>query len=219
MVDSEKQKKLTSSSSSFFSSPRLFTNLASSKGVAFQETEGMMMSPTSILDSKPFSAFKNPFWSETTHSKKKKRCCYSDKSDSKGVGLALLDETAESRMVVFGSQLKIQIPVPPLLKVMELSEDYTRVISHGPNPRTTHIFGNCIIHQSTPSASPSPRYPSETFLSVCFLCNKNLPHGKDIYMYRGDRAFCSHECRYQGMLMEEQEINKLESQEDVYGTY
>ncbi|MED6173817.1 hypothetical protein PIB30_063237 [Stylosanthes scabra] len=217
MADSEKQKKLTSSSS-FFISPRLFTNLASSKGV-FQETEGMMMSPTSILDSKPFSAFKNhPFWSETSH-KNKKRCCYSDKLDSKGVGLALVDEAAaESRMVVFGSQLKIQIPP---LEVMELSEDYTRVISHGPNPRTTHIFGNCIIHSTpSPSASASPhtRYPSETFLSVCFLCNKNLGHGQDIYMYRGERAFCSNECRYQGMLMEEQEMNKLESEDHVYGT-
>ncbi|KAG6505711.1 hypothetical protein ZIOFF_038076 [Zingiber officinale] len=28
---------------------------------------------------------------------------------------------------------------------MELSEDYTSVISHGPNPRTTHIFDNCIV--------------------------------------------------------------------------
>ncbi|XP_015941552.1 FCS-Like Zinc finger 8 [Arachis duranensis] len=220
MADSEKQKKLTSSSSSssFFSS---FT----SKGV-FQETESMMMSPTSILDSKPFSGFKkNPFWSETSNNKtnNKKRCCYSEKLDSKGVGVALLDETEEARMVVFGSQLKIQIP--PLapegervfkgcvsaseLEQMELSEDYTRVICHGPNPRTTHIFGNCII-QSTPSVSPKLD-PSHSFLTVCFLCNKNLGHGKDIYMYRGERAFCSNECRYQGMLMEEAE-------EAVYGT-
>ncbi|XP_039070344.1 FCS-Like Zinc finger 8-like [Hibiscus syriacus] len=28
---------------------------------------------------------------------------------------------------------------------MELSEDYTCVISHGPNPRTTHIFDNCVV--------------------------------------------------------------------------
>ncbi|KAL0419882.1 UNVERIFIED_CONTAM: FCS-Like Zinc finger 8 [Sesamum radiatum] len=31
------------------------------------------------------------------------------------------------------------------LKEMELSEEYTRVISHGPNPRTTHIFDGCIV--------------------------------------------------------------------------
>ncbi|XP_010521528.1 PREDICTED: uncharacterized protein LOC104800434 [Tarenaya hassleriana] len=28
---------------------------------------------------------------------------------------------------------------------MTLSEDYTCIISHGPNPKTTHIFGECIL--------------------------------------------------------------------------
>uniref|UniRef100_A0A1J3FNY2 Uncharacterized protein n=1 Tax=Noccaea caerulescens TaxID=107243 RepID=A0A1J3FNY2_NOCCA len=28
---------------------------------------------------------------------------------------------------------------------MALSEDYTCIISHGPNPKTTHIFGDCIL--------------------------------------------------------------------------
>ncbi|XLT51430.1 hypothetical protein S245_044509 [Arachis hypogaea] len=138
------------------------------------------------------------------------------------------------RMMVFGSQLKIQIPpLPPEgervfkgcvsaseLELMELFEDYTCMIFHCPNPRNTHIFDNCII-QSTPSVSPkldaSTWYPSHSFLTVCFICNKNLGHGKDIYMYRGERAFCNNECCYQGMLMEE-EINKLEAEEAVYGT-
>ncbi|KAG2380503.1 uncharacterized protein HKW66_Vig0172820 [Vigna angularis] len=83
-----------------------------------------MMSPTSILNSNPFSGFKNPFWFETNSPKtpggEHKR--HWDRLDSKGVGLglvhALVDEEKqievsskhESRMVVFGSQLKIQIP-------------------------------------------------------------------------------------------------------------
>jgi len=190
MADSEKYNKKPSSSS-FFSSPRLFTNFTP-KGSHETET---MMSPTSTLDSKPFSGFKNPFWSETnsprTPGSEHKR--YWDKLDSKGVGLGLVDalvdedkhggevsSKSESRMVLFGSQLKIQIP--PLspsesskfvaekgkcasgvadannsqrvfvgclsASEMELSEDYTRVISRGPNPRTTHIFDNCIIESS-----------------------------------------------------------------------
>ena len=261
----EKHKKPTSSSSSFFSSPRLFTNFTSKGG--FHETE-TMMSPTSILDSKPFSGFKNPFWSETNSPStpgggEHKR--YWDKLDSKGVGLGLVDALVdeekhgeitskpETRMVVFGSQLKVQIPpLPPAttlfpsespksradfcikamdsqlgsssgslshspvgkstsnshrvfngclsaseLELMELSEDYTRVISHGPNPRTTHIFGNYIIESSCFGAGCSAssakengsladhtRYPSESFLSFCFHCKKNLGQGKDIYMYR-----------------------------------
>uniref|UniRef100_U5FYJ6 Uncharacterized protein n=1 Tax=Populus trichocarpa TaxID=3694 RepID=U5FYJ6_POPTR len=28
---------------------------------------------------------------------------------------------------------------------IELSKDYTYVITHGPAPRTTHIFYNCIV--------------------------------------------------------------------------
>jgi hypothetical protein len=54
-MDDSGSKKITS----FFNS---------SKG--FHETETAMMSPTSILDNKPFYVFKkNPFWSETNNSK------------------------------------------------------------------------------------------------------------------------------------------------------
>nr|XP_009598547.1 FCS-Like Zinc finger 15-like [Nicotiana tomentosiformis]XP_016484345.1 PREDICTED: uncharacterized protein LOC107804910 [Nicotiana tabacum] len=33
------------------------------------------------------------------------------------------------------------------------------------------------------------------FLDSCFLCKQKLLPGQDIYMYKGDRAFCSVECR------------------------
>ncbi|XP_061354529.1 FCS-Like Zinc finger 8-like [Gastrolobium bilobum] len=266
--------------STFFNIPRLFTNFTSK---VLNETEAMM-SPTSILDTKPFSGFKNSFWSETISPRtttvgEHKR--YWDQLDSKGLVDALVDDKpageitskSQSRLILFGSQLKIQIPSLPHatlspsrspkstadfgIKVrnfqlgksafvsatnsaletsktprvlieclsaseMELSEDYTRVISRGPNPRTTHIFDNCIVESScfdvgcSSSAMesvflPDPiSYPSESFLSFCFYCNKNLGQGIDIYMYRGERAFCSHECRYQGMLLEEG-ISKLEA--------
>ncbi|XP_028795341.1 FCS-Like Zinc finger 8-like isoform X2 [Neltuma alba] len=260
------------SSSSFFSSPGLFTNLTS-KG--FFETE-TIMSPTSILDSnKPFSVFKNPFWSETNSprtppsSSLEQPRRYWDKLDSKPVGLGLVDSLIDddqnpnfsskpdNRMVVFGSQLKIQIPLiapsesmkPPEKKSgfgsassnysprvtpgclsaseIESSEEYTRVTSHGPNPRTTHIFDDCVIESScfdvgiglsSPATAMKENefgYPSESFLSSCFYCKKNLGQGKDIFMYRGERAFCSRECRYQGILMEEEEegMEKLEAEE------
>ncbi|KAA8548654.1 hypothetical protein F0562_000338 [Nyssa sinensis] len=264
--------------SSFFSSPRLFTGFAS-KG--FTDTESVM-SPTSILDSKPFSAFKNPFWSDkrTLKTPKAESKSHWAKMDSRGVGLGIVDalndeksdsklSTPESRMVLFGSQLKIQIPPLPLSVVfpsespkspvdfcvktsnsqlgccspglspsmakksafgssnsgfenpnsprvftgclsaseMELSEDYTCVISHGPNPKTTHIFGDCIVQSCCGvvgfSASRPMSYPSESFLSFCYSCKKNLGQGKDIYMYRGEKAFCSSECRYKEMMLEE----------------
>lgn len=106
---------------------------------------------------------------------------------------------------------------------MELSEDYTCVIAHGPNPKTIHIFDNCIVDSccgvvgsASNKESEFFAYPSEKFLSFCYTCKKNLGHGKDIYMYRGEKAFCSQECRSQEMLLEEG-IDDMG--DDDYGTY
>ncbi|MCL7026931.1 hypothetical protein MKW94_010548 [Papaver nudicaule] len=106
---------------------------------------------------------------------------------------------------------------------IELSEDYTCVISHGPNPKTTHIFCDCILESHTdelancnkkneqgiespwivePSVG-SPANPPKDFLSFCYLCEKKLEEGKDIYMYRGEKAFCSSNCRSQEISFEE----------------
>ncbi|KAL0395625.1 UNVERIFIED_CONTAM: FCS-Like Zinc finger 5 [Sesamum calycinum] len=41
------------------------------------------------------------------------------------------------------------------------------------------------------------------FLRSCGLCNRRLAPGRDIYMYRGDTAFCSLECREQQMKQDE----------------
>ncbi|XP_022894746.1 uncharacterized protein LOC111409076 [Olea europaea var. sylvestris] len=41
------------------------------------------------------------------------------------------------------------------------------------------------------------------FLRTCGLCNRRLAPGRDIYMYRGDKAFCSQECREQQMKQDE----------------
>ncbi|KAF8698711.1 hypothetical protein HU200_034963 [Digitaria exilis] len=40
------------------------------------------------------------------------------------------------------------------------------------------------------------------FLSCCDVCRRPLD-GKDIFMYRGDRAFCSMECRYHAIVSDE----------------
>ncbi|OIT35917.1 PREDICTED: uncharacterized protein LOC109242732 [Nicotiana attenuata] len=64
------------------------------------------------------------------------------------------------------------------------------------------------------AAMVSPRYQrrisgegfqTETanFLRTCGLCNRRLAPGRDIYMYRGDTAFCSMECREQQMKQDE----------------
>ncbi|XP_022762085.1 protein MARD1-like isoform X2 [Durio zibethinus] len=262
--DNKEQKKP-------ISFPRLFTGFTLK---AFSDNTEAVMSPTSILDSKPLSAFKNPWWSES-RTPKTPEPETRHKLDSKGISLGIFDALRDddldsnlSKPVLFGSQLRIQIPsLPPIFAAaesprtppefglktrssqlssfssglspspvrknietlnsprvipgslsateMELSEDYTCVISHGPNPRTTHIFDNCIVESccGVVGFSSSKRgngflsdrssYQSESFLSFCCTCKKNLGQGKDIYMYRGEKAFCSRECRYQEMMLEE----------------
>ncbi|XP_022140733.1 uncharacterized protein LOC111011322 [Momordica charantia] len=124
-------------------------------------------------------------------------------------------------------------PVPEIVgslsaSEIELSEDYTCVISHGANPKTTHIFGDCILecHSSDLMSNlnknevneieigsplsvrssldiPFSHQPSD-FLSFCYFCNKKLENGKDIYIYRGEKAFCSSDCRYREIMIEEE---------------
>ncbi|KAE8692074.1 hypothetical protein F3Y22_tig00110860pilonHSYRG00046 [Hibiscus syriacus] len=93
-----------------------------------------------------------------------------------------------------------------LVTEMELSEDYTCVISHGPNPRTTHIFNNCVVENYCSVADNKSKTASESFLSFCHTCKKNLEQKIDIYIYRGEKAFCSPECRYQEMLLDGEEF-------------
>ncbi|CAN6323087.1 unnamed protein product [Urochloa humidicola] len=92
---------------------------------------------------------------------------------------------------------------------MAMSEDYTCVISRGPNPRTRHIFDDCIVEscgdvlvEKTDKGAGGAAVATG-FLSSCHACSKQLGHGNDIFMYRGDKAFCSSECRYQEMLFDE----------------
>ncbi|CAK9164523.1 unnamed protein product [Ilex paraguariensis] len=106
---------------------------------------------------------------------------------------------------------------------IELSEDYTCVRTRGPNPKTTHIFGDCILEchnnefanfskneeqevalpQEVKFSEDPASYPSSGFLSFCYSCNKKL-EGEDIYMYRGEKAFCSWTCRSEEILFEEE---------------
>lgn len=41
------------------------------------------------------------------------------------------------------------------------------------------------------------------FLQACFLCKRRLGPDTDIYMYRGDAAFCSAECRHEQIVIDE----------------
>lgn len=53
-----------------------------------------------------------------------------------------------------------------------------------------------------PSSSARRPFRVAEFLSCCDMCRRPLD-GKDIFMYRGDRAFCSMECRYHAIVSDE----------------
>ncbi|KAL3517593.1 hypothetical protein ACH5RR_020182 [Cinchona calisaya] len=86
------------------------------------------------------------------------------------------------------------------LNEMELSEDYTCVITHGPNPKTTHIFDDCVVENCCGIVKLSDLGKDCSFSDDD--CKDNLGNGKDIFMYRGEKAFCSHEWRCQEMVAE-----------------
>ncbi|KAJ1405171.1 Zf-FLZ domain [Sesbania bispinosa] len=94
------------------------------------------------------------------------------------------------------------------LSEMELSEEYTCVISHGPNPKTTHIFDNCIV-ESYCSVPNNLHSPSVNFLNFCYTCKQHLEQTKDIFIYRGEKAFCSQECRHKEMVLDEAENSEF----------
>ncbi|XP_062230934.1 FCS-Like Zinc finger 10-like [Phragmites australis] len=110
---------------------------------------------------------------------------------------------------------------------VEQSEDYTCIIAHGPNPKTTRIFGDCILEPITVHVPDGESMEAmevkegaesywlvkcsgdagEEFLSSsCLSCNKKLD-GNDSCVYRGEKAFCSGNCRDQEILTEEEEEN------------
>ncbi|XP_047336205.1 FCS-Like Zinc finger 8-like [Impatiens glandulifera] len=154
---------------------------------------------------------------------------WEEESDLKGICLALIDEK-KNESVLFGSKLKVQSISIQSVREMELSEDYTCVISHGPNPKTTHIFDNCIVEcdcngvpfgggggvsksnkkMKMKSTSSSSSSSSDGFLRFCYACKKDLGHGKDIYIYGGEKSFCSRECRWEEMLFDGLDITDLE---------
>ncbi|BAT91585.1 hypothetical protein LR48_Vigan05g214500 [Vigna angularis] len=107
---------------------------------------------------------------------------------------------------------------------IELSEDYTCIISHGPNPKRTHIFGDCVLEcdnndftefsmkeepafraSQVPTFSEgSSPYHSDNVFSFCYSCNKKLVREEEIYRYRGGKAFCSFECGSEEILVREE---------------
>jgi zinc-finger of the FCS-type, C2-C2 len=235
-------------SSPLLNYPRLILGLSpkANQTRANQETEHVAISPTSTLEPRPFTKITNPTWAHPSPSPISRE---NKNNKPKPIGLGLIDalkdeemdnyskSCQDSRMVLFGSQLKIQVPpLSPTGQYIEfgiknkssqlalcspidrtpigsngclsprdlelLSEDYTCIISHGPNPRTTHIFDNRVVESPGTEGlmnmiplrcDSSDRYSnggeqsrrkSGDFLSFCHGCNKDISSDSDVFMYR-----------------------------------
>ncbi|KAL7136886.1 hypothetical protein ABFS83_10G060100 [Erythranthe nasuta] len=151
--------------------------------------------------------------------------------DFGGVGLGIVAALENSAggcrneiPALFGRHLGRSSPIPVLSSPrnrrgseeaeMERSlEEYTIVTCHGPDGgrkgddrapfriQTAEKTNRTTVFHISPARSDAGIPPSD-FLSACNLCRKNL-HGKDIYMYRGEKAFCSTECRYRQIVVDE----------------
>ncbi|XP_028751694.1 FCS-Like Zinc finger 15-like [Neltuma alba] len=71
--------------------------------------------------------------------------------------------------------------------------------------KATIMLVNNKPSSSTVSPPSYSHHQALPFLDQCFLCRKRLLPGKDIYMYKGDRGFCSVECRCKQIFMDEEE--------------
>ncbi|KAF0906152.1 hypothetical protein E2562_009142 [Oryza meyeriana var. granulata] len=96
----------------------------------------------------------------------------------------------------------------------ELSESYTCVITHvagvdgaggSVRKRVYFGFGDGRSGWLVEADEEAPATAAD-FLSRCCLCDKRLD-GLDIYMYRGEKGFCSSECRCHQMLMDDHADN------------
>jgi len=74
-------------------------------------------------------------------------------------------------------------------------------------------------HRRTSADHFSETTTAPHFLRSCSLCKRRLVPGRDIYMYRGDSAFCSLECRQQQMNRDERMDNcSFSSKREVSGS-
>ncbi|XP_019189883.1 PREDICTED: uncharacterized protein LOC109184342 [Ipomoea nil] len=158
------------------------------------------------------------------------RSCSPDSGQS-GSQLSCSNSNSEliSSSLVFEKGMNPEVSSKPASSIsaieIQRSEYYTCVKTHSPYPKVTHIFGDCILewpnHELTDSSKKGEKgielpmamgtsdgfknrtaYPSSDFLSFCHHCKKELD-GEDIYIYRGEKAFCSSSCRSEEILIDD----------------
>ncbi|KAL1531309.1 FCS-Like Zinc finger 13-like [Salvia divinorum] len=150
--------------------------------------------------------------------------------DAVGLGIvAALEKSDGGRDGILGRNLTRSSPIsvnyPKNCWSRGEAEEYTytTVTCHGPSKSYTKVYSaetgrsgderspfriesgkksnrSSVFHISPARGVEAGGFPTAEFLSRCDLCQKKL-HGKDIYI--GEKAFCSSDCRYTQMVMDE----------------
>ncbi|XP_010482194.1 PREDICTED: uncharacterized protein LOC104760895 [Camelina sativa] len=101
--------------------------------------------------------------------------------------------------------------------VLEMTNNSNNTVSDGclispkvVNKANVLVTTTAITSSASSVTNLHRHYQDSGFLQHCFLCRRKLLPAKDIYMYKGDRAFCSVECRSKQMVMDEEESFRRE---------
>lgn len=140
------------------------------------------------------------------------------------VGLGIVVEMEKSGEIISTTKAAFgqNIDRPNLVRVHKEIEDdleeHTFVTRHETNKSYTRVYFDdskrglvegknyrvATFYLASPKFEDSRQYPVYDFLNSCQLCKKSL-HGKDIYMYRGEKGFCSNECRYEHIMRDKRD--------------
>ncbi|KAK8943012.1 hypothetical protein KSP39_PZI009026 [Platanthera zijinensis] len=92
--------------------------------------------------------------------------------------------------------------IPGSASEIELSEDYTCVISHGPQQKKTHIFDNFILESFSNEFSSLEKiklpadqfggYTNDCLLTFCHACRNKFAQGNDVFICRYVFVFFLH---------------------------
>ncbi|KAJ0927931.1 putative Zf-FLZ domain-containing protein [Helianthus annuus] len=205
--------------SSFLGSPRFFSGFFMARSLSDAES-----SPTSVLNN-PFGFGQNPVKPRKIFEEINNPFEKFESESKNGIALALVQErstdsicksNAVSRKVLFGSNLNIQIPSHPSSDSDQLCCDFGiktpklhfhgQLTSSGSGSIRASMdalsLSEMELSEEYTRADPDPKSAWESFLSFCHTCKKNLEDDCDIFIYRGEKAFCSEECRCQEMALE-----------------
>ncbi|KAG2301118.1 hypothetical protein Bca4012_059238 [Brassica carinata] len=89
--------------------------------------------------------------------------------------------------------------------MLKITDDIAPIYDHASQP-ADHLTMHQHHHNPTVMMATNN---DDDFLRTCSLCNRNLCHRHDIYMYRGDNAFCSLECREKQIKLDERKVKHV----------